>query len=103
VVFTSWLAALDLDPVMPEPAGSAWADAVTAITAAAGAVATRFGLGGGAVGGGSVAGQRPVRRLLTRSSEDLRPLPAVSRSYPFWRLPTTAPGAFAARHARCDC
>jgi hypothetical protein len=45
VVFTSWLAALDPDPVMPEPAGSVWADAITAITAAAGAVATRFGLG----------------------------------------------------------
>jgi Homeodomain-like domain len=45
VVFTGWLVALAPDPVMPEPAGSAWADAVTAITAAAGAVATRFGLG----------------------------------------------------------
>jgi hypothetical protein len=44
-VFTGWFAALDPDPVMPEPAGSVWADAITAITAAAGAVATRFGLG----------------------------------------------------------
>lgn len=44
-VFTAWLRALDPDPVMPEPAGSGWADALTAISAAAGAVATRFGLG----------------------------------------------------------
>ena len=45
VVFTGWFVALDPDPVMPGPAGSVWADAVTVITAAAGAVATRFGLG----------------------------------------------------------
>jgi hypothetical protein len=44
-VFTGWFAALDPDPVMPEPAGSVWADAITVITAVAGAVATRFGLG----------------------------------------------------------
>jgi hypothetical protein len=44
-VFTGWLRALAADPVMPEPAGSAWADAVTAIVAAAQAVATRFELG----------------------------------------------------------
>jgi hypothetical protein len=45
VVFTRWCRALAPDPVLPEPAGTAWADAVTAITAAAGAVAARFGLG----------------------------------------------------------
>jgi hypothetical protein len=44
-VFTGWLAALDPDPVMPGPAGSVWADAITSITAAAGAGAARFGLG----------------------------------------------------------
>jgi len=44
-VFTIWLRALGVDPVMPEPAGTGWADAVTAVTAAAGALATRFGLG----------------------------------------------------------
>jgi hypothetical protein len=44
-VFTGWFAALDPDPVMPEPAGSVWADAITAIAMAAGAVAARFGLG----------------------------------------------------------
>lgn len=45
VVFTVWLRALDPDPVMPGPAGSLWADAVTAILAAAGAVVGRFRLG----------------------------------------------------------
>ncbi|MGH4015918.1 MAG: hypothetical protein ACRDSL_18755 [Pseudonocardiaceae bacterium] len=33
------------DPVLPGPAGSGFADAVAAISAAAGAVAVRFGLG----------------------------------------------------------
>jgi hypothetical protein len=41
-VFTVWLRALAPDPVMPEPAGSAWADAVAAIVAAARAAAGRF-------------------------------------------------------------
>jgi hypothetical protein len=41
-VFTVWLRALDADPVMPEPAVSAWADAVTAIEAAAWAPERRF-------------------------------------------------------------
>lgn len=41
-VFTIWLRALDPDPVMPEPAGSAWADAVAAIVVAARAAADRF-------------------------------------------------------------
>lgn len=44
-VFTGWVRAVEADPVMPEPAGTVWADAVTAIVAAAGAVARRFGLG----------------------------------------------------------
>jgi hypothetical protein len=44
-VFTVWLRALAADPVMPGPAGSAWVDAVAAVTAAAGAAAVRFGLG----------------------------------------------------------
>jgi hypothetical protein len=41
-VFTGWLRALDPDPVMPGPAGSAWGDAIAAIQAAALAAAGRF-------------------------------------------------------------
>ena len=44
-VFTWWCRALAPDPVLPGPAGSDWAEAVAAITAVAGAVAVRFGLG----------------------------------------------------------
>ncbi|MGH3813184.1 MAG: hypothetical protein ACRDUV_12105 [Pseudonocardiaceae bacterium] len=44
-VFTGWCRALAPDPVLPGPAGSAFAVAVVAISAAAGAVAVRFGLG----------------------------------------------------------
>ena len=44
-VFTWWCRALAPDPVLPGPAGSDWADALAVITAAAGAVAGRFGLG----------------------------------------------------------
>jgi hypothetical protein len=44
-VFTVWLRAVAADPVMPGPAGSGWADALTVITAVAGAVAARFELG----------------------------------------------------------
>lgn len=44
-VFTGWCRALVPDPVLPGPAGSTFADAVAAISAAAGAVAARFGLG----------------------------------------------------------
>jgi hypothetical protein len=40
--FTVLLRAVAADPVMPEPSGSGWADAVTAIAAAAAAVAGRF-------------------------------------------------------------
>ncbi|MFB9730153.1 hypothetical protein [Haloechinothrix salitolerans] len=45
VVFTRWLGAMDPDPVMPEPAGTRWADALTAITATVRAVGQRFVLG----------------------------------------------------------
>jgi hypothetical protein len=45
VVFTGWCRALALDPVLPDPAGSAWADALAAITAAARALAARFDTG----------------------------------------------------------
>jgi hypothetical protein len=44
-VFTGWLRALAADPVLPEPAASAWADAIVAILAATQAVADRFCLG----------------------------------------------------------
>jgi hypothetical protein len=40
--FTVWLRAVEPDPVMPEPAGSGWADALAAITAVGQAVAKRF-------------------------------------------------------------
>ena len=45
VVFTGWCRALAADPVLPDPAGSAWADALAAITAAARALAARFDTG----------------------------------------------------------
>jgi len=45
VVFTGWCRVLAPDPVLPRPAGSAWADAVAAVTAAAAAVPARFGVG----------------------------------------------------------
>jgi hypothetical protein len=41
-LFTVLLRAVAADPVMPEPAGSGWADAVAAVGAAAAAVAARF-------------------------------------------------------------
>jgi hypothetical protein len=44
VVFTGWLRALAPDQVLPEPAGSRWADAIRAIIAAAAAMAARFRL-----------------------------------------------------------
>ena len=44
-VFTGWCRALAPDPVLPGPAGSAWADAIAAVLAAAAAVQARFGLG----------------------------------------------------------
>lgn len=45
VVFTGWCRALAPDPVLPGPAGSAWADAIAAISAAVNALTARFGLG----------------------------------------------------------
>jgi hypothetical protein len=45
VVFTGWCRALAADPVLPGPAGSAWADAIAALIAAAAALVARFGLG----------------------------------------------------------
>jgi hypothetical protein len=42
VVFTVWVRALAPDPVMPDPAGGAWADAIAVIAAAATAIADRF-------------------------------------------------------------
>lgn len=54
VVFTGWCGVLDPDPVLPGPTGTAWADALAAIDAAARAVHDRFGVAGaGLVGGGS--------------------------------------------------
>lgn len=41
-MFTVLVRAVAADPVMPAPAGSAWADAVAAIGAAAAAAAGRF-------------------------------------------------------------
>lgn len=41
-VFTVWLRALDPDPVMPDAAGSAWADALAAMDAVTAALARRF-------------------------------------------------------------
>jgi Domain of unknown function (DUF6431) len=44
-VFTRWCRDLAADPVLPGPAGSAWADALAAVLAAAAALAARFGIG----------------------------------------------------------
>ena len=44
-VFTGWCRDLQPDPVLPGPAGSAWADAIAAILGAAVAVRARFVLG----------------------------------------------------------
>jgi Domain of unknown function (DUF6431) len=44
-VFTQWCRDLAPDPVLPGPAGSAWADAIAAILAAAAVVGSRFVLG----------------------------------------------------------
>lgn len=45
VVFTRWCRDLAPDPVLPGPAGSAWADAIAAIGATAAAVGARFCIG----------------------------------------------------------
>jgi len=44
-VFTRWCRDLQPDPVLPGPVGSAWADALAVIDAAAAAVSSRFVLG----------------------------------------------------------
>jgi hypothetical protein len=44
-VFTRWCRALQPDPVLPGPAGSAWADAIAAVLAVAAAVGARFSIG----------------------------------------------------------
>ena len=54
-VFTRWCRALAPDPVLPGPAGSAWADALAAVLAAAAALAARFGIGEVAVWQAAVA------------------------------------------------
>jgi hypothetical protein len=45
-VFTRWCCDLAAEPVLPGPAGSAWADALAAVLAGAAALAARFGIGG---------------------------------------------------------
>jgi hypothetical protein len=47
VVFTTWLVDLDADPVVPDVAGSVFADAVAAIVATAGAVVRRWSVPAG--------------------------------------------------------
>lgn len=44
--FTGLLCAVVVDPVLPEPAGSVWADAVAVVRAAAAAVVARFAVTG---------------------------------------------------------
>jgi hypothetical protein len=64
VVFTGWCRALSPDPVLPGPAGSAWADAIAAVTAATAAVSARFGLS--TVHG--MPGEVPVWQVMTAVS-----------------------------------
>jgi hypothetical protein len=45
VVFTRWCRDLAPDPVLPVPAGSAWADAIAAVNAAAAVLGARFSVG----------------------------------------------------------
>ena len=44
-VFTRWCRDLAPDPVLPGPAGSAWADAIAAVLAVAAVVGARFSIG----------------------------------------------------------
>jgi len=46
VVFTHWCRALAPDPVLPGPAGSAWADALAALAAAVRVLTARFRIDG---------------------------------------------------------
>jgi hypothetical protein len=61
VVFTRWCRALAADPVLPGPAGSAWADSIAAVTAAARAFAARFSVV-------SQVGEVPVWQVATAIS-----------------------------------
>jgi hypothetical protein len=63
VVFTGWCRALAADPVLPGPAGSAWAEAIAAVAAAAGALGARFGTGEVPVWG---CGDRDLKRRAAR-------------------------------------
>jgi hypothetical protein len=73
--FTRLLCAVAVDPVPPEPAGSVWADAVAAITAAAAAVMQRFAVvtvtlwqvAGAACGGRLLAPGWPEESINTSS------------------------------------
>ncbi len=60
VVFTGWCRALAPDPVLPDPAGSAWADALAAIVAAAHALSARFHTATTAADVGADVGATPV-------------------------------------------
>jgi hypothetical protein len=75
-VFIGWARALDPDPVMPGPAGGAWADAIAAIAAAAVAVAGRFVLPG--VSAWEVAAAVSSGRLLAPGWPGL----SINTSYP---------------------
>ena len=61
--FTRLLCAVAVDPLLPEPAGSEWADAVAAIEAAAVAVVARFAVVGVTVW--QVVSAASVGRLLS--------------------------------------
>jgi hypothetical protein len=79
--FTGLLCVVAVDPVPPQPAGSAWADAVAAIGAAARAVAARFAVTGVTVW--QVVGAASAGRLLapgwpTGSINTSSPWPALT-------------------------
>jgi hypothetical protein len=66
-VFTRWLCALDADPPPLAPAGSAAADAVAAVTAAARAAGRRWPAVAGSVSPGVLASSISAGRLLSPS------------------------------------
>ena len=66
VVFTRWCRALGPDPVLPDPAGSAWADALAALIAAAQVLTTRFGIDGDV---GRDVAEVPVWQVATAVSD----------------------------------
>jgi len=84
VVFTGWCRALDPDPVLPSPAGTAWADSLAAIEAAARAMLGRFRAAGaaGVVAGGSGVVGVPVWQVAVAVS-------AGRLLAPGWPAPTT--------------